>query len=54
MEHDLHQALAVAQVDKDHPAVIAPPLHPAGHRHARSNQLLIHLSAVMGPHRLSS
>ena len=35
MEHDLHQALAVAQVDEDHAAVIAPPMHPAGDRDGR-------------------
>src|SRR6478735_8088926 len=30
IEHDLHDAFAVAQVDEDHAAVIATPMHPAG------------------------
>ncbi len=30
IEHDLDQTLAVAQVDEDHPAVIAATIHPPG------------------------
>ena len=29
---DLHEAFAVAQVDEDHAAVIAAPMHPARQR----------------------
>ena len=33
-EHELEQPAAVAQVDEDEPAVVAPAVHPAGHPHA--------------------
>ena len=29
---DLHQPFAIAQVDEDHAAVVAPPMHPADDR----------------------
>src|SRR5206468_1469320 len=29
LEHDLHESLAVAQIDEDHAAMVAAPLHPA-------------------------
>ncbi len=32
IEHHLQQAFAVAQVDENHAAVVAPAMHPAGHR----------------------
>ena len=47
VEHHLQQALAVAQVDEDHPAVIAAAMHPAGDRDLLAEQLLVDLSAVM-------
>ena len=47
VEHDLQQALAVAQVDEDHPAVVAPAVHPAGDRDLLAEELLVDLSAVM-------
>ena len=31
MEHELDDSRAVAQVDEDQPAVVAPAVHPAGH-----------------------
>ena len=33
VEHELQQPRPVAQVDEDQPAVVAPPVHPAGHAH---------------------
>ena len=39
VEHDLQQPLAVAQVDEDDPAVIAPAMHPAGDRDLLAEQL---------------
>src|SRR4029079_19395966 len=43
MEDELHDPRAVAQVDEDQAAVVAPPVHPAGHAHglpdARGGQL---------------
>ena len=43
VEDELHEPGAVAQVDEDQAAVIAPPVHPAGHAHrlagARRGQL---------------
>ena len=31
MEHELHESLAVTQVNEDQPAVVTPAVHPAGH-----------------------
>ena len=33
MEHELHEPGAIAQVDEDQPAVVAPAVHPAGDAH---------------------
>ena len=38
IEHDLQQTLAIAQVDENHAAVIAAPVHPTGHRHCPADQ----------------
>ncbi len=51
IEHDLQQALAVAQVDEDHPAMIAAPVHPAGDGNFLTRQLFIDLAAIMTTHR---
>ena len=48
--HDLHQALAIAQVDEDHAAVIAPPVHPTGYGDRLPDEAGGHLSAVMCAH----
>ena len=50
IEHDLHQAFAIAQIDEYHPAMIASAMNPAGNADALGNQLLINLSAVVGSH----
>ncbi len=50
IEDDLHQAFAIAQVDEDHAAVVAPPVDPAGDADRLACQLLVDLSAVMGTH----
>ena len=43
-EHELEQPGAVAQVDEDQPAVVAPAVHPAGHPHA-----LAHVGFLSSP-----
>src|SRR5262249_14825139 len=50
LAHHLHQALAIAQVDEDHAAVVAAPVHPAGHGDLPADQAGGHLSAVMCAH----
>ncbi len=47
VEHHLQQPLAIAHVDEDDPAMVAPPVHPAGHRDVLAEELLVNLSAVM-------
>jgi len=47
IEHDLQQSFAVAQVDEDHPAMIAAAMYPAGDRDRLTDELLADLSAVM-------
>ena len=41
------QPIAIAQVDEDHPAVVAPAIHPAGDRDLLADELLVDPSAVM-------
>ena len=50
IEHDLQQALAVAQVHEDHAAMIAAPVHPAGNGDFLAGQLLVDLAAVVSTH----
>ena len=50
IEHDLQQPFAVAQVDEDHPAVVAPAMHPAGHADFLADEGLVDLAAIMGTH----
>ena len=38
IEHDLQQALAVAQIDEDDAAMVAPAMGPAGHRDDLADQ----------------
>ena len=47
IEYDLQQSFAIAQVDEDHPAMIAAPMHPAGNRDLLADEQLVDLSAVM-------
>ncbi len=47
-EHDLGQALAVAQVDEDEPAVVAPELHPAHEADLGVDVFLAEGAAVVG------
>ena len=47
---DLHVAFAVAQVDEDHAAVVAPAVHPAAQGHGLAEQSFGHQTAVMGTH----
>ena len=53
IEHDLQQALAIAQVDENHAAVIAAPVHPAGHRDRPADLATVDVAAVMTAHRSS-
>ena len=50
VEDQLQQALAIAQVDEDHAAVIAPAMRPAGHRDDLADQSLSDLAAIMSSH----
>ena len=45
---DLHQTLAIAQVDENDAAVIAAPMHPAADGHRLGQALAIHATAVVG------
>ena len=51
VEHDLQQALAVAQVDEDHAAVVAAAMHPAGDGHTLADEGFVDVAAVMSTHR---
>ncbi len=51
IEDDLQQPLAIAQVDENHPAVIAAAMHPAGDRDVPAEERLVDLSAVVRAHR---
>jgi hypothetical protein len=47
----LEQALAVAEVDEDHAAVVATAVHPTGHANLAADRRPIHVPAVMTAHR---
>ena len=49
VHHELHDARAVAQVDEDEPAVIAPPTDPARQRQHASRVLRARLTAQHVP-----
>ena len=51
IEHDLQQALAIAQIDENHAAVIAAPVYPTRDRHCPADRGAVHLAAVMTAHR---
>ncbi len=48
-EHDLNDALVVAEVDEDHAAVVAPALHPA-----RDDDLATHIGSVHSAARVAA
>ena len=48
---DLHQAFAVAQVDEDHAAVVAPAMHPAAQADGLAEQRFSGEAAILGSHR---
>jgi hypothetical protein len=52
IEHDLQQSLAIAQVDEDDAAMIAPPMGPAGHGDHLTDQRLADLTAIVSAHKL--
>ena len=49
---DLRQALAVAQVDEDHAAVVAAAMRPAAQGDDLVDEAGVDLAAVMGTHEL--
>ena len=49
--HHLRQAFAVAQVDEDHPAVVAAAMCPAAQGDGLAEVGNIELSAIMSSHR---
>ncbi len=50
VEHDLQQAFAIAQVDEDHAAMIAPAMDPASDADVLADEGFVDLTAVMGTH----
>jgi hypothetical protein len=46
----LHQAFAVAQVDKDHAAMVTPALHPTAQAYTLPKMLAAHSAAVFASH----
>ena len=52
--HHLHQALAVAQVDEDHAAVVAATVRPALDGDRLAKEFFVNQSAVVGSHALCS
>ena len=46
--HDLHDALAVAQIDEDDAAVVAPPVHPAHDGHVLAEIAPVDAAAIIG------
>ncbi len=49
IELDLRKPVAVPQIDKDYPAVVAPPVHPAGQHDALAFVFFPQLSACVRP-----
>ncbi len=47
-EDDLHQAAAIAQVDEDEPAVVAPAVHPARERDLAALVACAQVAAIVG------
>ena len=52
IEHDLQQALPVAQVDEDDAAMIAAAVRPAGHRDDFADRRFVDLTAILSAHSL--
>ena len=52
IEHDLQQPLAVAQVDENDAAVVAPPMRPTGHRDDLADRRFADLTTIMSAHKL--
>ena len=52
VENDLKKSLAVAQVDEDDTAVIAPAMRPAGHGDDLADQRFADLTAIVSAHKL--
>src|SRR5690606_18386014 len=51
IEDDLQQSLAVAQIDEDDAAVVAPAMDPAGDTYGLADERTIDVAAVMTAHR---
>ena len=50
VEHDLQQALAVAQIHENDAAMVAAAMDPAGNRNFLTDQLFVDLAAVVRTH----
>ena len=50
IDHDLHQALAVPQVDEDHAAMVAAAVNPAEQGDGLAQEAFVDQSAVVGAH----
>ena len=51
VEDNLNNTLAISHVEKDNPAMISAPIHPATQRDGLINQSLINQAAIVGSHR---
>jgi hypothetical protein len=51
VEHHLNQTLAVAQVDEDDPAVVAPALHPAAEDDLLPCMPAVQIPTILRAHR---
>ena len=50
IEHHLGETFAIAQVDEDHSAMVAPAMRPAAQRHGLADQACAQRSTVMASH----
>ena len=48
---DLHETLAITQIDEDHAAMIATPVDPTRNGDSATNEGFVDLTAVMSAHK---
>jgi hypothetical protein len=53
VENNLRDSFSVSQVNKDHPAVIPPPLYPPHQHHFSADIVCTEFTAGMGPSHIS-
>ena len=50
IHRDLHGATAIAQVDKDHPAMVAAAIHPAAEQNGAVDGIAAQIAAGVAAH----